>query len=214
MPLLTVKELTYLSNGPYSFALYNNEVIGFTGSSGIGKTQMLRALVEAIPYGGTVLLGGVAAECFSPPEWRRKIGLVPAESTWWYDDIGLHFRGNGDVSLQDLLQKLGFEADILSWKISRLSTGERQRLALARALVLQPSVLLLDEPCSALDPHSVSLVENLLLQYKSRPKTALLWVSHDFEQVKRVASRCFHVHRNTLENMWSHPAPPEGTVTI
>ncbi|MBM9604402.1 ABC transporter ATP-binding protein [Desulfopila inferna] len=210
-PLFSVDRLTYLQNGPYSFSLYSNEVVGFTGPSGIGKTQMLRALVESIPYDGTILLDGVKAECFPAPSWRRKVGLVAAESAWWYDDVGSHFnKANGDPELVDILTRLGFEIDVLSWSISRLSTGERQRLALARELTLKPVILLLDEPCSALDPYAVSLVETLLSDYQKTPKTALLWVSHDHDQLKKVAGRCFHVHRHTLEQFWPDPGKTEN----
>ena len=74
------------------------------------------------------------------------------------------------------------------WPISRLSTGERLRLAVVRALMVQPKVLLLDEPTAALDPVSVAAVESLIAT-RVRAGRAVLWVTHDDEQAKRIARR-------------------------
>ena len=183
--------------------MHDHEVIGLSGESGVGKTQLLRAIVECINYRGTLLYKGNPPENYSPSQWRRLVGLIPAESQWWQDSVGEHFAEdvvNG--LLQAILTDLGFATDILSWKIERLSTGERQRLALARALALNPAVVLLDEPCSALDARSTARVEKLLMNYRKKPGTALIWVSHDDEQLKRVASSCYQVHRQTLETRW------------
>ncbi len=203
--LLQVNNLRFLNNGPYSFTVHEHEVLGLSGRSGIGKTQLLRAIVETINYQGSILYKGNFPEKYSPSQWRRQIALVPAESQWWRESVAEHF--SEDISQQQLhtlMVDLGFEVDILSWKIERLSTGERQRLALARALVLNPAVVLLDEPCSALDIQSTERVEQLLLTYKDRPNTALLWVSHDDMQLQRVASCCHQVHHNSLEVRWQH----------
>lgn len=200
--LLEVRQLSYLTNGPYSFSLRAGEAIGLTGSSGVGKTQLLRALVQCILYEGEIFYKDVAAESFAPPEWRKTIGLVPAESVWWYDRVGQHFTAESHGQLlDDFLPRLGFSKDVLTWEISRLSSGERQRLAIIRALLIGPSVLLLDEPCSALDPRSVSMVEQLLLEYKERGATAMIWVSHDYAQLGRVADFCYEVRNDGLHKL-------------
>lgn len=202
-PFFCVKELCYLDNGPYDFTVPAHGVMGLSGASGVGKTQLLRALVEAIPYEGKIHFNGSAVQSFSPANWRKTIGLVPAESVWWRELVGEHLPNEEDTVRRDsLLTGLGFTADIASWRIDRLSTGERQRLALVRALMLEPSVMLLDEPCSALDDKATALVENLLLQYVKNRQAALIWVSHDAEQLQRVADCCYHVHRNHLEMLW------------
>ena len=201
--LLQIHELRFRDNGPYSLAVQQHDIIGLSGQSGIGKTQLLRAIVETINYSGTIAYKESPSDTYTPSQWRRLIGLIPAESQWWRDTVAEHFaREIPQEYLEKLITDLGFDTDILSWKIEHLSTGERQRLALARALVLNPSVVLLDEPCSALDAHSTERVENILLSYREKPDTALIWVSHDDEQLKRVASSCFTVTRHSLEVRW------------
>jgi ABC-type iron transport system FetAB ATPase subunit len=201
--LFSVKNLTYLANGPYSFELRENEVLGLTGASGIGKTQMLRALVEVIVHGGEVRLDGTPATAFSAPDWRKHVAFVPADSSWWHDTVGQHFPDYLQSQLHiKWLDYLGFQEDVFSWRVSRLSTGERQRLAIVRALINEPSVFLLDEPCSSLDERATSHVEKLLLDYKDRKNTALVWVSHDIDQLRRVASRCYRVQQTRLEKLF------------
>ncbi len=200
--LFSVKNMTYLNNGPYSFEVRENEVLGLTGTSGIGKTQMLRALVDVIIHGGEVSMGGVSSLSYSAPEWRKEVALVPADSAWWRDTVGQHFGDNGPSDFcNTVFDHLGFAKDILGWRVSRLSTGERQRLALVRALRNEPSVLLLDEPCSALDVHFTEIVEKILSEYVMRQKTAIIWVSHDLDQLQRVASQCCRMYQNSLERL-------------
>jgi len=102
------------------------------------------------------------------------------------DTVGEHFsEWTGALAL---VRDLGFPKDAKAWPISRLSTGERLRLALIRALMVGPKVLLLDEPTAALDPASVAAVESLIAA-RVRAGLAVLWVTHDAEQAKRIAHR-------------------------
>src|SRR5262249_15536990 len=96
-----------------------------------------------------------------------------------------------------LLTSLGFAADAQSWPITRLSTGERLRLALVRALFVRPKVLLLDEPTAALDPASINAVE-AVMACRIRAGLAVLWVTHDSAQAARVASRRLSVEPGHL----------------
>ena len=127
------------------------------GPSGAGKTLLLRAVADLDPNEGRVTLDGRDRSTMSGPEWRRLVGYVPAEPGWWADTVGEHF-GEWTAALA-FLRDLGFREEAKAWPITRLSTGERQRLALVRALIMRPRVLLLDEPTAALDVASVAAVE-------------------------------------------------------
>ena len=156
------------------------------GPSGAGKTLLLRAVADLDPNEGLVTLDGRDRSTIAGPEWRRLVGYVPAEPGWWANTVGEHF-GDWAAALV-FVRDLGFAEQTKAWPIARLSTGERLRLALARALTMRPKVLLLDEPTAALDVASVAAVESLI---KARMRTglAVLWVTHDGEQAKRVAHR-------------------------
>jgi ABC-type iron transport system FetAB ATPase subunit len=156
-----------------------------SGPSGTGKTLLLRALADLDPHDGRVLLDDVASASIDAPRWRRQVGLLPAESQWWHDTLGGHFPAASVLGLPEL----GFEPEVMSWPVSRLSTGERQRLALLRLLANRPKALLLDEPTASLDADNVQRVEHLIAAYRSETGASVLWVSHDPEQERRVADR-------------------------
>ncbi|MDA8142102.1 MAG: ATP-binding cassette domain-containing protein [Desulfobacteraceae bacterium] len=155
--------------------------LGITGPSGTGKSLFLRAVADLEPYEGSMFLDGMEANHMPAPQWRRQVGLLPAESAWWFDTVGEHFGQRAP----DGLEQLGFGPQTLGWQINHLSSGERQRLALLRLLVHQPRVLLLDEPTANLDSENTERVESLLSQYRETHRPAILWVSHDLGQLKR-----------------------------
>jgi phosphate-transporting ATPase len=120
---------------------------------------------------------------------------VPAEPGWWTETVGEHF---GDwTTAAAVLKNLGFPEEAKSWPIARLSTGERLRLALVRALIIRPKVLLLDEPTAALDAASVAAVESLIAT-RIRAGLAVLWVTHDTGQARRIARRQLAVEAGSV----------------
>src|SRR6516162_3038887 len=145
-PLLQVRALRTNILKPASFTLAAGECIAVLGPSGAGKTLLLRAIADLDPNQGLVGLEGRDRSTIPGPEWRRLVGYVPAEPGWWAETVGEHF---GNWTAAAVLGKLGFPEEAKSWAIARLSTGERLRLALVRALIIRPKVLLLDEPTAA-----------------------------------------------------------------
>lgn len=171
------------------------QCIGLTGASGAGKTLFLRALADLDPHKGRMWLNGVASDEMPAFQWRRKVGLLPAESAWWHDTVKPHLL---NVSEQALFE-LGFDPQVLDWQISRLSSGERQRLALLRLLGRRPQVLLLDEPTANLDSANAARVEALLEQYLKTHQPMMVWVGHDLDQLHRICEPVYTLFEKQLK---------------
>lgn len=176
------------------------ERVFLSGASGSGKSLLLRAVADLDPHRGEVWLDELPRSRLTPPEWRRRVGLLPAESHWWAETVGEHWRAPVAGSpIEALLVALGFDVDVSGWAITRLSTGERQRLALARLLLNQPQALLLDEATANLDSVNRERVETVLEDYRAAHATAMLWVSHDPEQRVRLGGRRLVIRESRLE---------------
>jgi putative ABC transport system ATP-binding protein len=185
--MLTVNGLKRLHIS-VSFDLQDGECVALQGPSGVGKTQMLRAIADLDPNEGTVKLDGTLREAMAAPVWRKRVTYLAAEPGWWSDTVQEHFTIWDDAL--PLVTRLGLPDNCGSWPIQRLSTGERQRLGLVRALMLQSRVLLLDEPTSALDSASTASVESLISE-RILSGTSVVWSTHDNAQARRVGSRIF-----------------------
>ncbi len=171
------------------------------GASGAGKTLLLRAIADLDPHLGQAHLGDMACDQVPAPVWRKTVALLSAESFWWFDTVGEHFQNNAP-HLTEHFKKLGFEPDVLNWEVSRLSTGEKQRLSIARLLQNMPSALLLDEPTASLDAANIETVETLLVDYCQQQQAPLLWVSHDRLQLERVADAIYFLEKDgTLQQV-------------
>lgn len=180
---------------PVNLEIGAGELAFLCGPSGSGKSLLLRAIADLDPNAGEVLLDGQPRSSMPAPAWRRRVGLMPAESGWWADRVGAHFpegppeRDHTDViqALHLWLAQLGFGTDVLDWDIQRLSTGERQRLALVRLLCRKPEALLLDEATANLDPTNRERAERLIGNYRTERRAAVFWASHDPEQRQRLS---------------------------
>jgi putative ABC transport system ATP-binding protein len=185
--MLTVNALTRLHIS-VSFQLNDGECIALQGPSGVGKSLLLRAIADLDPNEGTVKLDGTRREAMPAPLWRRQVTYVAAEPGWWADTVQENFSGWDDAI--PLVARLGLPPSCATWQIQRLSSGEKQRLGLARALILRSRVLLLDEPTSALDATSTAIVESIVAERISSG-TGVIWSTHDSAQANRVGSRLF-----------------------
>lgn len=182
---LVVKDLRTSQIGPCSLRLDAGECVSMSGPSGSGKSLLLRAIADLDPHEGQVLLDHVPYEQIPAPLWRTKVSLVPVESQWWHDTVGAHFTSENCP----YLELLGFDNNVFGWAVNRLSSGEKQRLALARVLMNKPQVLLLDEATASLDRKNTSAVEQIIQQYRKETDAAVIWVSHDDDQASRIGTR-------------------------
>lgn len=187
---LKIKNLKFLDRGPYSLSISGGEILCLSGVSGAGKSVILRAIADLDIHEGEIFLNNINLDDFSGPEWRRRVMYVPAESQWWRETVREHLNELPDT---EFLNQFGFDNDVLDWEIGRLSSGEKQKLALLRAFLLKPEALLLDEPTSSLDKGSVKKVEALIDKYVKNNRAATIWVSHDQDQINRASDSHFEI---------------------
>src|SRR4051812_9617900 len=197
--MLVVEQLQRLGFGPFDLTVAPGECVGIAGPSGAGKSVLLRMIADLDPHAGTVRLDDRRCADMPAPAWRRLVTYVPAESGWWAETVGEHVADRAAAAA--LLPRVLLADEVMGWPVTRLSTGEKQRLALLRALIQQPRVLLLDEPTSGLDPAATQAVERVLGEALARG-AAIVLVSHDAHQTQRLARRRFR-----MENGHLHPGP-------
>ena len=208
-PLLEARGLAIAAAGVLlqqgvSFALGPGEVLAVVGPSGCGKTTLLRHLAGLErPAAGRVLLAGQdlqQGDEASQAALRRRLGVVFQSGALWSsmslgENLMLPMRlftrwsraQCRDRAMQRLARVgLAGEFDRMP---AELSGGMRKRAALARALVLDPELLLLDEPGSGLDPPNAARLDELVLQQRDEAKTAVVLVTHDVASVRAVADR-------------------------
>jgi phosphate transport system ATP-binding protein len=184
-----------------------NRITAFIGPSGCGKSTFLRTInrmnetIRNTRYDGQILLEGADILKMDVTSVRRRIGMVFQKSNPFpktiYDNVAYGLRINGvkkrsilDEIVQRSLERAALWTEVkdkLNKPASALSGGQQQRLCIARALAVEPEVLLLDEPCSALDPIATLKIEELLLQIKET--TTVVIVTHNMQQAARVADR-------------------------
>ncbi|HEC28715.1 MAG TPA: ATP-binding cassette domain-containing protein [Gammaproteobacteria bacterium] len=194
MNRLNIENLQVLDLAAWSTGLQPGECVFLFGPSGSGKTRLLRAIADLDLHEGMIELDGESRRHMLAHEWRARVALLPAESCWWNEKVGEHFT-NCDT---DLLARLGFSEAVMDWEILRLSTGEKQRLALLRALSANPSVLLLDEPTANLDKIFTQVIEEIVGELRQQKNVSVIWVTHDDAQMKRIAKRGWHIRNCSL----------------
>ncbi|HAZ36379.1 MAG TPA: phosphate ABC transporter ATP-binding protein [Clostridiaceae bacterium] len=187
--------------------IYDKKITAFIGPSGCGKSTLLRTLnrmndfVDGVKIDGKVLFDGIDIYNggLDPVELRRKVGMVfqrpnPFPKTI-YENIVFGLKNNGVKDkkiLDDVVERTlkgVYLYDEVKNKINKsaldLSGGQQQRLCIARAIAMQPEVILMDEPTSALDPISTAKIEELLLELKK--DYTIIIVTHSMQQAARIS---------------------------
>ena len=183
--------------GPFDLTAETGACIAISGPSGSGKSVFLRMIADLDPNMGDVWLDGVSRATMPAPAWRRGVVYNAAEPGWWHDDVAGHFDSRALTFARGMAPRLGLSMNLLDGAVTRLSTGEKQRIALIRALALAPPVLLLDEPTGALDPETTLLVETVLRDSVAAG-TTMLFVTHSEDQAARLGGRRLRMENGRL----------------
>lgn len=184
--------------------IYDRKVTALIGPSGCGKTTLLRCfnrmhdLYPANRYEGEILLDGESIFNMDIIDLRSKVGMVFQKPTPFpmsiFDNVafGLRLKGIKGTELKDRVEKALKDAvlwdevkDRLKDSAFSLSGGQQQRLCIARAIAVEPEVLLFDEPTSALDPISTAKIEELIVELKK--KITIVIVTHNMQQAARIS---------------------------
>ena len=204
-----------------SFSIPRAAAIGLVGPNGSGKTTLARLIAGLTrPNSGSVLIDG--EDPYNLLRKNRKrlselVAFVPQEQTNALDPLMTVTRAlaepatlRGDHAdrsrLERSLDEVGLPADILPRRTGELSTGERQRLALARALMMTPKLLVLDEVTNALDSQTREQVITLLQQKQESLGVALLMIDHDQEVIKRLTNKILRLEHGRVVNEYIHGA--------
>ncbi|MBQ2122802.1 MAG: phosphate ABC transporter ATP-binding protein [Bacteroidaceae bacterium] len=201
-----------------SAAIQRNTITAIMGPSGCGKSTLLRAanlmhnLYPNIRVDGEILLNGANILEMDPIDVRRRVGMVfqrptPFPTMSIYDNVLAGFALNGirlsklekDETVERCLRSVALwdEAkDVLNKKGTFLSGGQQQRLCIARALAMQPDVLLMDEPTSALDPIATAHIEALMQELQK--EVTILIVTHNMGQAMRISSKSMFMYLGEL----------------
>jgi len=189
-----IQALKYLDCGPINLQIEASEIIGLNGPSGSGKSRLLRSLADLDEHTGNVYLRATEQSSLKAHEWRSQVALLSAETYWWLDTVAEHF----EQFPTEKAKLLGFLNDVSLWPVSRLSSGEKQRLGLLRLLENEPDVLLLDEPTANLDPENEQLFESYVMNYVRERPACAIWVSHDVDQLQRISQRQYMIQKGQL----------------
>jgi phosphate transport system ATP-binding protein len=211
-PVFRLKGVAVSYNGvpaveDVSFDLAENEITAFIGPSGCGKSTLIRCLnrmndlIPSASVSGEVLYHDqdLYADDIDPVQVRKVIGMVFQKPNPFpksiYENIAfgprvLGMKGDMDQIVESALRRAALWDEVkdrLKTNAFGMSGGQQQRLCIARALAIEPDVILMDEPCSALDPISTAAIEDLMLDLKER--YSIVIVTHNMQQAARVSDR-------------------------
>lgn len=214
-------------------SIRQGRITAIIGPSGCGKSTLLKAMNRMLELEsgacvrGSIHLNGQDIQAMAADELRRQVGMVFQTPTPFPMSIyknmtyaplyyGISGKQKLDQVVRENLEFTGLWEEVkdeLHKSALKLSGGQQQRLCIARALTAQPEILLLDEPCSALDVKSTQVIEDLLLKLKER--YTIVIVTHNLFQARRIADDCIFMlngklwEQNTTEQLFTNPQKQE-----
>lgn len=216
-----------------SFTVYKGDTFGIVGESGCGKTTMGRAIIRLYdPTSGTIRFNGRDISGAMTGELRRYLtdniamifqdpveSLNPRMTVSETIEEGLKYRGMKDAEQRralglEMLQKVGLTREHAQRYPHEFSGGQRQRIGIARALIVQPALIIADEPVSALDVSIRAQIINLLNELKEELDLTLVFIAHDLSVVKYFSNRIAVMYRGKIvelassEDLYRRPMHP------
>lgn len=176
----------------------DSDLLVIIGPSGSGKSSLLRCINRLDDIdSGEILLGGQSIYDMSVTDLRRRVGMMFQKTAAFDGTVADNIAFGASLideqlsrgRIQELMELASLEVELIDKPANELSGGQEQRLGIARALALNPSVLLLDEPTSALDPIATHNVEESLMKLRDQTDLTMIWVSHSIEQARRIGNR-------------------------
>lgn len=211
--MFTFENVTYkgILNIP-SLTIHEKEITCIVGESGSGKTTLLRMLNHLVsPDQGRITFQGENLLALDPIELRRKVVMLPQTPVIFQGslrdnlEMGLRFSEKSlpdEDTLKQVLRRVRLDKG-LDEDAEKLSGGEKQRLALGRILLMEPEVLLLDEPSSALDDETESLIMETFVDYAKNQQKTLIMVTHSKALAKKFGDRILLVKGGEVHE-WNH----------
>ncbi|MEG0259698.1 MAG: phosphate ABC transporter ATP-binding protein [Lysinibacillus sp.] len=185
----SVNDLLILNN--ITGSIPKGKITTLVGPSGAGKTTLLKMCNGLLsPTAGAIYIDDKLITSYEPTALRRHVGIAlqaaPMIAGTVFDNLSLprHLQGN-KLSQQQAIQYLedvGLDESFLQRQANELSGGQRQKVSIARTLINQSSILLLDEITSALDRHSVREIEELILKINEKYQVTIIWITHNLQQ--------------------------------
>ena len=221
-PVMTLRDVSAFYDGKpaiehISADIPKNEITAIIGPSGCGKSTLLRCMNGLLTQEpgtevhGEIALDGTDISRLPSEELRRRVGLVFQTPTPFPFSIfknltfAPQYYGQRDKKAIEKLRLCGLYDEVkddLRKNAQKLSGGQQQRLCIARALTVEPDILLLDEPCSALDVRATQTVEGLLLRLKERYTVVV--VTHNLAQARRIADTAMFLYNGQLIEQGEH----------
>jgi len=214
MSLLEMKNVSYIKEDKIilkdiSLQVEEGDFKTIVGASGSGKSTMLKLFSHLIsPTSGEILYRGRDMMSYDPVLLRREISYCVQSGGLFgrtaEDNLAFPYEIRGlemdREAVAALLSKFGLGQDVLREENRSLSGGEKQRVALARTLLLKPAVVLLDEVTSALDQENTRIVEDVIRQLNDGG-TTILWITHSPEQSRRLGSKLLTVENGEIRSL-------------
>lgn len=176
--------------------IYKGKITTLIGPSGAGKTTLLKMCNGLIsPTSGTICINEQPIDTYEPTALRRLVGIAlqsaPVLRTTVFDNLALPLTLQQQTLSKEKalasLEAVGLDERFLTRLATELSGGQKQKLAIARTLINQSSILLLDEITAALDPSSAREIEELIVKLNKQFGVTIIWITHNFEQARRLS---------------------------